>query len=311
MPFNAIMPRNRSTSLWIPGNLFAALGIGLLKGAAQLPLPVGLAIGRALGGAAALLFPYRRKVALANLRLCFPEMPENERRRLLRRHYQAMGMGVFELAAAWYKPDAAFADIATVSGLEHLDAVVESGRGALLLTAHFTTLEIAGRILNTRRPFSCLYRKPKQPVIAREMTRARERLMRRVIHFDQMNDLIRALREGECIWYAPDQGRQIKYSALVPFFGAPAVTNTATGRIARMGKAAIVPFFGYRLPDGRYRVDILPEMTDVPSDDPQADALVVNRLIEDFIRKAPDQYFWLHRRFKRRGNDLPDVYADC
>lgn len=303
------MPRNTSTSLWRPGNLLAACGILLMKAGAQLPLRWTRAIGKAIGSVAAVVFPYRRQVALTNLRLCFPEMSEKERRRLLFRHYQSMGMGIFELAAAWWKPDSAFAEISTVTGLEHLEAVRQSGRGALLLTAHFTTLEIGGRILLNHAEFSCLYRKPDQPVIARAMTEARKSRMRKVIHFDEMNELIRALREGECIWYAPDQGKRLKYSALIPFFGVPAVTNTATGRIARMGKAAILPFVGYRQADGHYRVEILPELTGIPSKDPEADALAINHLIEDFVRKAPDQYFWLHRRFKRRGPDYEDVYA--
>lgn len=301
------MPKTRSTSLWHPPNALAAAGIGLLKASALLPLPWTRAFGKAFGNLAATAFPYRRKIALTNLRLCFPERDEAGHRRLLRQHYQAVGMGIFEMGAAWYQSDERVRALAEVHGLEHLDAVNASGRGALLLTAHSTTLEIVGRILITHRPFSCLYRKPNQPVLAREMTRSRQRLMRRVIHFDEMTELVRALRSGELIWYAPDQGKRLKYSALVPFFGVPAVTNTATGRIARMGRAAILPFFGYRQPNGRYRVDILPEMTELPTEDPEADARVINRLIESFIRKAPEQYFWLHRRFKRRPG-LEDVY---
>lgn len=303
------MPHNPSTSLWRPGNLLAALGIALLKAGARLPFRVSLAIGKAVGSIAAIAFPYRRRVALTNLRLCFPEITEKERRRLLFQHYQAMGMGVFELGASWYKPDEEIREVSTVTGLEHLEAVAQSGRGALLLTAHFTTLEIGGRILLTHRPFSCLYRKPDQPVIARAMTEARTSRMSRVIHWNEPNELIRALREGEFVWYAPDQGKRMKYSAILPFFGVPAVTNTATGRLARLGKAAIVPFFGYRAPDGQYHVEIYPELVDIPSADPEADAVAINQLIESFIRKAPDQYFWLHRRFKRRGPDHEDAYA--
>lgn len=297
-----------SSSLWRPGNALAALGIGILKLSARMPMPLLQKIGKAIGTFAAIFFPFRSQVALVNLRLCFPEMSEKQHRQLLRSHYQAMGIGIFELAAAWYKPDAAINAIGKITGIEHLEAVAASGRGALLLTAHFTTLEIAGRILLNQREFSCLYRKPNQPVIAKAMTEARESRMRQVIHFDQMNDLIRALRDGEFIWYAPDQGKRIKYSEILPFFGVPAITNTATGRIAKMGKAAILPFIGYRREDGTYQVDIFPELTDIPTKDPDADAVRINHLIEDFIRKAPDQYFWLHRRFKARGPEYPNVY---
>ncbi len=297
-----------STSLWRPGNLLAACGVGLLKASARLPLRWTRPLGAGIGAVAAALFPFRRRVGLVNLRLCFPELDEGARRRLLRRHYQAMGMGIFELAAAWYQPDERIRGLGTVRGLEHLRAVKDSGRGALLLTAHFTTLEICGRLLLCHHPFSCLYRRPNQPVIAAAMTAARAALMRRVIHFDRLPELVRALREGDFVWYAPDQGRTFKYSAILPFFGVPAVTNTATGRIARMGNAAVIPFLGWRRPDGRYEVEIFPELTDLP-EDPAAEGVLINRLIEAFVRKAPDQYFWLHRRFKHRGPEYPDAYA--
>ena len=199
--------------------------------------------------------------------------------------------------------------MATITGLEHLEAVKQSGRGALLLTAHCTTLEMGGRILLNHHPFACLYRKPDQPVIARTMTRSRTELMSKVIHFDEMNELIRSLRSGEFVWYAPDQGKRLKYSAILPFFGEPAVTNTATGRIAKMGRAAILPFYVHRKSNGHYQLDILPELEDIPSDNPEADALKINQLLESFIRQAPEQYFWLHRRFKRRGPGYEDAYA--
>lgn len=303
------MPHNTSTSLWRPGNLLAAFGVLLMKASSRLPLSWSRGIGKGIGTVAALVFPYRRHIALTNLRLCFPDMPEKGRRKLLYRHYQSMGMGMFELAAAWYKPTEEIEVYSTVSGLEHLEAVAASGRGALLLTAHFTTLEIGGRILLNNRPFSCLYRKPDQPVIAKAMTEARQSRMNRAIHWNETNDLIRALREGEFIWYAPDQGKRMKYSAILPFFGVPAVTNTATGRLARLGKAAIIPFFGYRDGNGHYHVEVLPELEDIPSKDPEADAVQINQLLESFIKRAPDQYFWLHKRFKKRGEGYEDVYA--
>lgn len=303
------MAKSTSTSLWRPGNALSALGILLLKGFARLPMTWLQAIGKGLGTVVFWIFPYRKRIACINLRLCYPDMPEKDLRELVYRHYQAMGMGIFELAAAWYKTDEELAEISDVIGTEHLEAVAASGRGALLLTAHFTTLEIGGRILLGQREFSCLYRKPDQPVIAREMTRIRKTKMQSVIHMDEVNDLIRALRDGEFVWYAPDQGKKMKYSEVLPFFGVPAVTNTATGRIARMGKAAILPFIGYRTPAGRYRVEILPELTDIPTRDADADAVKINKLIEGLIANAPEQYFWLHKRFKRRGPGYEDVYA--
>ena len=133
--------------------------------------------------------------------------------------------------------------------------------------------------------------------------------MSHVIHMDEIKELIRVLRAGELIWYTPDQARRIKYSEVLPFFGVPAVTNTATGRIVKMGKAAVIPFTGYRLPDGTYQVDILPPFEDFPTDDPSADAMRMNDVFKVIINRSPDQYFWLHKRFKRRGEGFPDAYA--
>lgn len=286
-----------------------ALGLGLLWLLIQLPVRWQQRIGKALGELFYRLFPYRKRVGAVNLAICFPQLTAAERASLLRRHYHSMGIGVLEMAMAWWGRPGRFSAIGSVHGLEHLHAARADGRGVILLTAHFTTLELCGRILNEQEVFSCLYRKPNNPVLERYMTRAREHLMRRVIHFDDMMGFIRALKEGETIWYAPDQGKSFKYTALLPFFGEPAITNTATARIASMTNAAIVPYFGYRKEDGSYEVRIYPALQQVPSGDWEADAIAINKVIEDFIRIAPDQYFWLHRRFKARGPDYPDVYA--
>ena len=303
------MAKSKSTSLWRPGNALTQLGILLLRALSRLPMTWLQRLGRCLGSLVYYVYPYRKRVALINLRLCYPEKDEKELIKLVHRHYQAVGMGIFELGAAWYKPRDEIDEIAEVTGLENLEEVAASGRGALLLTGHFTPLELIGRALLNKRKFSCLYRKPDQPIIAREMARNRTNEMMSVIHMDEMKDMIRALRNGEMIWYTPDQGKRIKYSEVLPFFGVPAVTNTATGRIARLGRAALVPFVGYRLPNGTYRVEILPELKHLPTKDPEADAIEINKLMETLIARAPEQYFWLHKRFKRRGPGYEDVYA--
>lgn len=303
--------RLKSASLWYPQNLLVAVGIVGLRALARWPAPSLQSLGRGLGRLMWAVYPYRRKVAEVNIALCFPELSATERAALVKGHYEAMGMGLFELGMGWYQSWEQLQPYTELVGLEHLQAVRDSGRGALMLTPHVTTLEICGRIVKEACPFSCLYRRPNQPRIAREMTELRRRHMRRVIHQDQMNELIKALREGELVWFAPDQGQRIKYSELLPFFGVPAVTNTATVRIARMGRATILPFAGYRLPNGHYRVQIEPARDDLVAMEPAAAALEINRIFERFIRLAPEQYFWLHRRFKGRGADLPDVYRDA
>ncbi len=303
------MAKSTSTSLWRPGNLLAAIGVLMMRGLARLPISWLQGMGSVLGTLMAHLIPYRWGVGMTNLRLCFPDMPEAERKRLLRNHYRSLAMGFFEMAAAWYKSNEELAAISEIVGLEHLDAATQSGRGAIVFTGHFTTLEIIGRIFLLHRYISCHYRKINQPVLNRAMITRRGMGMKRMVDIYQVRHFIKFLREGDIFWYTPDQGRNIKYSEVVPFFGVPAVTNAATGRIAKSGNAAVVPFVGYRLPNGRYRIEIQPELEGFTDLDTVEEAALLNRKFEEMVLKAPDQYFWLHKRFKRRGPGYPDVYA--
>lgn len=269
---------------------------------------VQTALAGVLGWTCYHLLPVRRRVARRNLELCFPEKSPAEIRRLTRAHYGALALGLFETCAAWWAP-ARRLPAHEIAGLDHLTHARAGGRGVLLLTAHFTTLELCGRMLNETERFGCLYRDPNNPVLADLMHRRRARSMSVAVHFDDLRGLIRALKGGEVIWYAPDQARRLKLSALLPFFGVPAVTSTATSRIAALTGAAVVPYFGRRRADGSYLLTILPALDNFPTADAEADALRINRLIEEYVHLAPEQYLWVHKRFKARGPDLPDAYG--
>lgn len=302
------MTRSSEANLRHPRHWPSAFGIGLFYLLVRIaPWPVLRALAVALGTFCYSIVPVRRHVALVNLRLAFPEKTAAERRALARAHYRSLALGLFETCAAWWLP-AHRLPRHRIIGREHLEAACAGGRGAIVLTAHFTTLEICGRLLTDTRPFGCLYREPNNPIIAAHMRRQRERRMSIAVHFDDLRGLLRALRDGHAIWYAPDQSKRTKLSEILPFFGEPAITNTATSRIAQMSGAAVVPYFGRRLPDGSYELEILPALDHFPSGDHQADALRINRLIETAIRRAPEQYFWVHRRYKARGEGYPEVY---
>jgi len=249
----------------------------------------------------------RRHVALVNLRLCFPGKTEADIRRLGLAHFEALAFGLFETTAAWWEPLEQLPPH-RVHGLEHLVRALEAGKGVVVLTAHFTTLEICGVYLTSQIPVGCLYREPNNPVAALPMRRHRERVASIAVHFDDLKGLIRALRAGHAIWYAPDQGKRTPGSEILPFFGVPAITNTATAKIAKMTGAAVVPYFARREPDGTYTLSIHPPLENFPGDDLSADAVRINRLIEENIRLAPEQYFWVHKRFKARGEGYPEVY---
>lgn len=301
------MARASEQPLWFPQHWPSWIGLALFWVATKLPWAMQRALGRALGTAVYYLLPIRRHVVHVNLRLCFPEKTERERRALARAHYRSLALGLFETCNAWWT-DAADLPPHRLAGREHLERAIALGHGVIVLTAHVTTLEICGRIMTENFKFGCLYRDPNNPVVAAAMRRQRERRMAIAVHFDDLKGLIRALRAGHSIWYAPDQGKRTKQTEILPFFGVPAITNTATSKLAEMTGAPVVPYFGRREPDGTYTLTILPPLENFPSADPSADAIRINQLIEQQIRLAPEQYLWVHKRFKARGPGYPEVY---
>lgn len=282
-------------------------GMGLLRLLILLPWSVQLALGRLLGKVAIAFVPSRRHIVEVNLRLSFPHLSEREIKRLASDHYEALGIGLFETCHAWWGPVERLPKY-QITGAEHLEKARARGKGVILFTAHFTTLEICGRLFAAKFPMGGLYRDPDNPVVARAMHRGRIDKMTAAVRMDDLRGFIRALKHKHTMWYAPDQGRKSNFSRLLPFFGVLAVTNTATSRIVKMTGAAVVPFFPRRLADGTYLLDIQPALENFPTDDANADAIRTNQMIEEAVRKAPEQYFWVHRRFKRRGKGQVNVY---
>lgn len=297
--------------LWWPQYWPAWCAVGAFRLLAPLPWELLLAGGRWLGWCIFHVVPVRRAVTLRNLELCFPELDAPARWRLARRCYESFGMGFMEALLAYYSRPGRFAGRYTIEGLEHVEAARAAGRGVLLLSAHLHTIEVSGYIANLHFPLSAFYRNPNHPVFAHEVLRLRSRRLHRMYSADDLKGAVRALREGDVMWYAPDQGKRIKDSAVAPFFGVPAVTNAATGKIAKLGRALIIPWGAVReRRDGRwhYRITIGAPLAELPAD-PVAEATAINAAVERFVRAAPEQYLWQHKRFKRRGDGYPDAYA--
>lgn len=252
--------------------------------------------------------PGRRHIARTNLQLCFPDMPAARIRVLTRAHFRSVGIGVFETLAAWWQSDAVVAPRVRVSGLENLAAAQRDGSGVILLTGHFTTLEMAARALCIAGvPFHAMYRPHNNPVFDREIREMRARRTGvAAIPRANLRALVRSLRAGGAIWYGPDQtlDRDIIFT---DFFGVPTATLRATARLAGMGRARVVPFFARR--EGEMlHVVIQPAWENFPSGDEYADAQRVNAAIEHGTREAMADYFWLHRRFKLQPPGKPPVY---
>jgi Kdo2-lipid IVA lauroyltransferase/acyltransferase len=286
------------------------IGLGLLRLVALLPFASIVALGRALGAALRHLPIGFIRTARRNIELCMPELTPQAREHLLKEHFASLGIALLEIPFAWWSTSERLASITRVEGTEHLRAALARGRGVILLTAHFTPMEMAGRTLAEITPVGFLYRPTRNEVLAYALHRFRQGYGTRGIPRDDIRAFITALKNNECVWYAPDQSYRKKGAEMVPMFGIPAATNTLTSRLARMTGATVLPYFLQRLPGTQgYRATIHPPLEDFPSDNPVADTERFNRMIEAQVRLAPEQYLWIHRRFKGLSEDYPDYYG--
>ena len=272
--------------------------IGVLRLCALLPYRAHLALGRALGWLMRRVARRRIRIATWNIERCFPELGPAERAALIDAHFESLGIMTFETVMAWWMPDERLPP-GTFEGWEHLERALARGKGVILLSAHFTPLEIGARYFRPRRPIHPMYKPNRNPVIEHVMRASRLKHYQQLITMDDVRQLLRSLKGNNPVWYAPDQGFLGKGMLMVPFFGIEAPTNTATSRLARMSGAAVVPFFTHRLPGTQgYLLRFLPALEGFPSDDIAADTLRINKLIEDEARQFPAEYLWAHNRFK-------------
>jgi KDO2-lipid IV(A) lauroyltransferase len=250
------------------------------------------------------------RVAERNIELCFGSLDAAHRRRLLDEHFAAVGTSVVEMGVGWFTPIDRLLERVAIHGREHLDRALERGRGALLVGAHFTTLEVGVAVLEALVPrCSCMYRPQRNAMMDVMIRRGRHRFAKEQIPRDNVRAVLRKLRDNYAVVYLPDQTYLGKQSELLPFFGEPAVTNTATSKLAAISRATVLPYFFRRLPSGNYRVDIGAPLADFPTDSATHDAQRLFGLLEDYIRLAPEQYLWLYKKFKGRPPPYVDVYA--
>lgn len=279
---------------------------GMMRLILLLPYPAVMAVGRGLGRLMRPLAGRRAAIARRNLELCYPHMSAADRERLIHKHFAALGMGLMEIGMSWWWTERRIAPLLTaIEGAQNLPP--DDGRGAIFLTAHFTSLELSGWYLNRHAPAHAMYRRNENPVIQALFERFRSRFTAGIIDRTDVRAMVRALKAGEGVWFAPDQNFAHKGGVFADFMGVPAATNTATSRFAQITGARVVPFVLLREPGG-YRLIIEPALADFPSDDPQADTQRINDLFSRWVAQAPEQYNWIHRRFKTRPSGEPPVY---
>jgi Kdo2-lipid IVA lauroyltransferase/acyltransferase len=273
-------------------------GIALLWLLARLPLSLQRGLGHVLGGLLFLLMRRRRRIAQRNLALCLPLLDPADRQRLLRESFASLGLGAFEFLRAWWGSVAPLRAHSTVEGVEHIEAARAAGRGVLLVSGHFLTLEICGRLLCDHAPVAGMYRPHRNPAMEWAVRRGRLRYAEAMFGHDELRPAIRHLKQGGILWYAPDQAYRRGEHVLAPFFGQPVQSIVASHQLARMTGAVLIPFFHRRQGKG-YALRLEAPLADFPSADKAADTARVNAAIEAMIAEAPAEYLWVHDRFKR------------
>jgi Kdo2-lipid IVA lauroyltransferase/acyltransferase len=305
------MPRPVFTrSLLAPRHWPAWLGVAVIWLIARLP-PRALAwLGRRLGALVTRMPSARRHIAQTNIALCFPTLDAAARAALVDANLRDIGMMLVEFALGWMGSDKRMADIPTrIEGLEHLEAARAQGRGVLLVGGHFSHLELCARLVSQRIRIAGMYRKMDSTVFEWVVLRARLHYAAAMFDKDDIRGAVKYLRSGGTLWYAPDQDMRSKDTVFVPFFGVPAATITATHHLARLSGAVVIPFFHRRLEDGRsYALRLGAPLEAFPGADVLADTARVNDCIEQMVREAPEQYLWVHKRFKTRPPGQPAIY---
>lgn len=285
----SLTPRYWPTWIWI----------GLLRLIVLMPYPQVMAAGRVIGTLVRWFAVRRVRIADLNLQMAYPEVTPADRTQLLKKNFAALGMGLMEIGMGWWwSRERVEKQLVKVDGMENLPDRGDS-RGTIFLTAHFSSLELSGRYLGHRYPTYVMYRPSENRAIQTMFEIHRSRHSLGILSRDDVRSMIRVLRDGQGVWFAPDQNFGQKGGPFATFMGIPASSNPATSRFAKITNARVIPFILIRTKVG-YRLSIEPELKNFPSDDPQADTQTINDIFTRWAKQAPEQYSWLHRRFRTR-----------
>ena len=277
------------------------LGIGLFRLFSYLPLPVLAAVGYAIG----LLFYFigasRRKIAIKNISVCFPEYTVTQCESVARKNFALMGQSIFSTTMNWWISDKRFTKLVDVKGREHYDNALAANKNVILLAPHFMSMDVGGYILARERPLITMYQYSKNQLVNEVVKRGRTRYGGLIVERKEpLTKLIRLIRKGHPFYYLPDQDAGRK-GVFVPFFYEAASTFPMLGKFVSMTDAVVIPCSNRIKPWGQgYEVVLGEPMSDFPSGDEVADTARMNEVIADMIARMPEQYFWVHKRFKTR-----------
>lgn len=278
---------------------------------AWLPWPLQRRLGAGLGWLACRLVKSRVEDTRINLRLCFPDLDDDEREAMVREVFRQGGIGVLETLNAWFKPVESFRRRINVIGLEHVTEAARQGRGVIILGAHYSALDLNGAAASLCFPLQTVYRPQNNPVLDWLIRSRRRHIYSGQIDHADMRSLFKALKAGAAVWTSVDQDFGLKQGVMAPFFGHPAATLTATSRMARVNQSPVVFVHFMRNPDEHsYTMLFTPPLENYPSGDDLADATRINQALAQLIQRAPTQYMWFHRRFKSRPKGEQSPYRE-
>ncbi len=282
--------------------------VGWLRVSAALPRGLALSMHELLGRISGALSRRRRGIVRRNLELCFPDLDAVTIKSILARHFASVVAFFAEIALAWYGSPERRESLYRIEGAEHLHAALARGKGVLLYCGHFTAIEICAPAIKSLVPlYAFMFRRRRNPLLNALQTRGRSSYAHISVANDDIREMLAMLARNAVVWYAPDQAR-VDSGELMPFFGQPAMTSTATSRLARVSGAAIVPLFYRRLPDDSgYLLRFEAPLPGIPSGDALDDTQRLTAVLEGFVRECPEQYFWTHRKFKNRPG-VEDAY---
>lgn len=310
IPLRAIDPQYYYRNFLHPKFWGTWLLLGLLYCLSFLPHGRKQALGRWLGLRLYKLGGSRYKTARGNIKACFPELSEAEQEALIRDSFISNAIGYVESTIAWWRPVEPFFETLQVYGKEHLDEALGRGKGVLLVGGHFSIMDFAGPLVHHVTTFNYMYRPQNNKLLDAFIERKRRRYSGKSFTKRELRDMNEFIKEGNLVWYGPDQdvGVGPKRGIFAPFFGVPAATLTTPAWIARETGATVLQISQFREPDGSYSVHFSPILEGFPCDDDLENATRINQGLEDAIRIHPEQYLWLHRRFKTRPEGEPSLY---
>ncbi len=274
------------------------LGLSFIRFLAALPPRLGMAVGRLIGTLLFHMAKNRRLVCERNIAICFPELGPSEQRNLVKACFEQNGIGLAETAWSWHRPINFINDKIRLSGQELLEQANIEGRGVLLLCPHYSMLDLVAPLMYAvAGRFVVSYRPNDNPIFDQAVCRGRARYAE-LVDVRALRDIAKHLKQGDLVWFGPDQDMGPKGSVFAPFFGRPACTVTTPSRLARMSGAVSIFLDLHRDDDGLYQASFVPMPNDYPDEDEVKNARVLNQRIEGALKKHPSQYMWMHKRFK-------------